>query len=369
MVITKQRFININKYALIAAMLVYLNGVFTSTKALQPGLIFTFGAGFFLLLHQPYFLSRVKLAAHLWLLPAVIGIFTYSLLIEKEASGQNANQFLLVMLISLIPFLLLITGTAAEEPAKKQRLKIVSARTVVQTGIFMLWATVTAFAFIKGSRGDLLFWGMFHVFTVAIFPFIMGRVLCGWLCPNATMQDAFYKNLSFKRPISNLPRAIEEQSHSSAMYISGQIDKNAPYLPFTLLLCWFPMFFSETVFDLTGVMWYPVAFMYGLIGLSLFMPWRKVCTHFCWLSSYRAMCGQGSLWRLRYNKSLCKECKICKAEEACPFFIDIRNQDNEMPASCCLCFSCMEACPFKGVISFKRAPEEKARVKAVGRAA
>ena len=39
MIITKQRFININKYALIAAMLVYLNGVFTSTKALQPGLI------------------------------------------------------------------------------------------------------------------------------------------------------------------------------------------------------------------------------------------------------------------------------------------------------------------------------------------
>ena len=369
MVITKQRFININKYALIAAILVYLNGVFTSTKALQPGLIFTFGAGFFLLLHQPYFLSRVKLAAHLWLLPAVIGIFTYSLLIEKAASGQNANQFLLVMLISLIPFLLLFTGTAAEEPAKKQRLKIVSARTVVQTIIFMLWATVTAFAFIKGSRSDLLFWGMFHVFTVAIFPFIIGRVLCGWLCPNATMQDAFYKNLTFKRPISKLPRAIEEQSHSSAMYISGQIDKHAPYLPFTLLLCWFPMFFSETVFDLTGVMWYPVAFMYGLIGLSLFMPWRKVCTHFCWLSSYRAMCGHGSLWRLRYNKSLCKECKICKAEEACPFFIDIRNQDNEMPASCCLCFSCMEACPFKGVISFKRAPEEKARVKAFGRAA
>jgi hypothetical protein len=29
----------------------------------------------------------------------------------------------------------------------------------------------------------------------------------------------------------------------------------------------------------------------------------------------------------------------------------------------------MEACPFEGVITFKRAPEEKARVKAVGKAA
>ncbi len=369
MVITKQRFININKYALIAAIIVYLAGVFTSIKALQPGIIFTFGAGFFLLLHQPYFLSRVKLAAHLWLVPAFIGALTYPILLEKEPSGQNLTHLVLVLLISLLPFLLLITGTTEAAHSKKSRLKIVSARTVVQTFIFMLWATVTAFAFIKGSRGDLLFWGMFHVFTVAILPFLIGRVLCGWLCPNATMQDGLYKNLNFKRPINNLPKAIEEQSHTSAMYISGQIDKDAPYLPFTLLLCWFPMFFAETVFDLTGVMWYPVAFMYGLIGLSLFMPWRKVCTHFCWLSSYRAMCGHGSLWRLRFNKSLCKECKICKAEEACPFFIDIRNQDNEMPASCCLCFSCMEACPFKGVISFRRAPEEKARVKALGKAA
>jgi polyferredoxin len=369
MVITQERFVAINKYALIAAIIIYLVGVFTPLKVLQPGIIFTFWAGFFLLLHQPYFLSRVKLAAHLWLVPAFIGALTYPALIEKEASGQNLTHLVLVLLISLLPFLLLITGTTEAAHSKKSRLKIVSARTVVQTFIFMVWATVTAFAFIKGSRGDLLFWGMFHVFTVAIFPFLIGRVLCGWLCPNATMQDALYKNLTFKRPIENLPRAIEEQSHSSAMYVSGQIDKNAPYLPFTLLLCWFPMFFSETVFDLTGVMWYPVAFMYGLIGLSLFMPWRKVCTHFCWLSSYRAMCGHGSLWRLRYNKSLCKECKICKAEEACPFFIDIRNQDNEMPASCCLCFSCMEACPFKGVISFRRAPEEKARVKALGKAA
>ena len=369
MVITQERFIAINKYALIAAIIIYLVGVFTPLKVLQPGIIFTFWAGFFLLLHQPYFLSRVRLAAHLWLVPAFIGALTYPILIENEPSGHNITHLVLVLLISLLPFFLLVTGTTEAAHSKKSRLKIVSARTVVQTFIFMLWATLTAFAFIKGSRGDLLFWGMFHVFTVAIFPFIIGRVLCGWLCPNATMQDALYKNMTFKRPIGKLSKAIEEQSHSSAMYVSGQVDKHAPYLPFTLLLCWFPMFFTETVFDLTGVMWYPVAFMYGLIGLSLFMPWRKVCTHFCWLSSYRAMCGHGSLWRLRFNRSKCKQCKICQAEEACPFFIDIRNQDNEMPASCCLCFSCMEACPFKGVISFRRAPEEKARVKAMGKAA
>ena len=109
--------------------------------------------------------------------------------------------------------------------------------------------------------------------------------------------------------------------------------------------------------------------MYGLYIGSLFLPWRKMCTHFCWLSSYRGLAAQGSMWRIRYNRSKCKQCKKCQAEEACPFYIDIRNQDNEMPATCCLCFSCMEACPFDGVITFRRAPEEKARLKAIGKQA
>ncbi|MCX5904049.1 MAG: hypothetical protein NTV89_11395, partial [Proteobacteria bacterium] len=166
-----------------------------------------------------------------------------------------------------------------------------------------------------------------------------------------------------------LPQAIEEQSHSTAMYLSGEVDKNAPYFPFTLLISWFPMFFCETMFDLTGDLWYPIYFMYGLYIGSLLLPWRKMCTHFCWLSSYRGIAAHGSLWRIRYNKSNCKQCKVCQAEKACPFYIDICEQDNEMPATCCLCFSCMEACPFEGVITFKRSPEEKARIKAIGKKA
>jgi len=200
---------------------------------------------------------------------------------------------------------------------------------------------------------------------VAIFPFFIGRVLCGWLCPNATMQDALFKNLTYRRPIQTIPKAVEEQTHACAMYISGPIDQNAPYMPATLLMAWFPMFFLETIFDLTGKMWYPVAFMYGLFLLSMLLPWRKMCAQFCWLSSYRGLAGHNSLWRIRYNRSKCRKCKRCLAEEVCPYFIDIRNQDNEMPVTCCLCFSCMEACPFDDVITFKRAQVEKQRIKAL----
>ena len=368
--ITLERFIRINKWAIFAAIFVYLVGVFTPVKYLAPGLIFCFGAAFFLLLHPKYFLPRLKLAAHIWMVPVAITLLTAKLGLEPVDRDPDASNWLwygYTLAICLIPMLLLFTGSSDARIPKKQRMKIVSARTVVQCCVFMIWASVTSYAFIKGSRPDLAFWAAFHVSTVAVLPFLFGRVICGWICPNATMQDALYKNMDYKRPIPKLPRAIEAQSNTCAMNTSGEVDKRAPLLPATLLLSWFPMFFAETVFDLTPVDWYPVSFMYGLILLSLLFKWRKMCTHFCWLSSYRAMAGHGSMWRIRYNRNTCRNCKRCLAEEACPFYINITAQDNEMPATCCLCFSCMEACPFDDVLTFRRAPEEKKRLKAMAK--
>jgi len=375
MTIPRERFITINKYAVLAAIVLYCIGVFTPVKVLQPGILFVFGAGFFCLLHQRYFMGRLKLAAHVWLIPLFITCLTSAIPLEREPHGNSILFFVLTFTNSFIPFFAFMFGTTDEKPSTKQRLTIVSVRSVILVLMYMLWLSVTSFVYIRGvdyyttNRPDLLFWGIFHVLTAAIFPFIIGRVLCSWLCPNAVMQDALYKNMNFKRPIQKLPQAIDEQSHTCAMSISGVFDKTSPYLPFTLLLTWFIVFNIETIWDLTREPWWPVFFyMFALMVCSLLLPWRKLCTHFCWLASgARAIGGQGSLWRIRFNKSKCRNCKMCQAEEACPFYIDIRNQDNEMPASCCLCFSCMEACPVEGVISFRRAREEKERIKLLRR--
>ena len=75
--ISKQTFINVNKYMIVAACVIYFIGVFTPVKFLQPGLIFVFGAGFFCLLHINYFCCRLKHAAHLWLFPLIMTIVWY----------------------------------------------------------------------------------------------------------------------------------------------------------------------------------------------------------------------------------------------------------------------------------------------------
>jgi hypothetical protein len=361
MLITKDSYVRVNKWALFSAIFLYVIGIFSPLKYLQPGVLFVFFAGFFCLFHKDYFVSKPRLAGHVWLFPLAVTLLTAST--PLTAGDGQPLLFVLSFLTCLLPFVVFISARSEEKPPRKPRLKAVTIRTIVQSSIFMIWASVTSFCFIKGTRPDMLFWAMFHVFTVAMFPVFFGRVICGWICPNATLQDALFKNMTFKRPIENLPRAIDAQSSTACMNISGKADVRAPLFPATLLMSWFPMFFAETVWDLTGVAWYPIAFMYGLFILSLVFKWRKMCTHFCWLSSYRGINCHNSLWRIRYNRSKCKNCKVCQAEKACPFYIDIRNQDNEMPATCCLCFSCMEACPFDGVITYTRDPVEKMRLK------
>ncbi len=363
---TQERFVKINKWALISAVIIYLIGLFTPVKYLQPGLIFAFGAGFFCLLHIPYFAPRPRLAGHMWMLALFVTVMTLGVPLDKSGEGNKLFALLTILNI-VIPALMLLFSKTELKPKKKKRIKLVTTRTVVQCGIFMIWASVTSFAMIKGTRPDLTFWAMFHVFTVAILPFIFGRVICGWICPNATFQDGLLKNMDYKRPIPKLSQAIEAQSSSCAMNISGEVDKRAPLMPATLLLAWFPVFFIETVFDLTPEIWWPIAFLYGLMFFSILMPWRKLCTYFCFLSSYRGLACHNSLWRIRYNKNKCRKCKRCLAEEACPFYINITEQDNEMPNTCCVCFSCVESCPFDDVLTLRRDPDEKIRLKELTR--
>ncbi|MCP4196249.1 MAG: 4Fe-4S binding protein [Proteobacteria bacterium] len=359
MYIANQRFITIHTYLFAIAATVYLVGIF-GTKVLQPGIVLAMGACILNLFFLDRLTRRIRLAALVWLVPlAVTGLFWQAPITARtDAPIMFYNAF--ATLLCLVPFLLLITGKPSDESPPAKRSAIVMVRIFFQTTLFMAYLALTAIAWIHGSRIDLVYWALFHILATALLPFLVGRALCGWICPNATIQDALYRHLHFPRPIARLPKAIEAQSSTSAMHLDGSPDTSATYLPVTLLLAWFVVFVFETVFDATQIKAYSIFFMYGVIALSFLFPWRKLCTHFCWIAGYKALAGHLSLWRIRYNRAHCEKCDTCNAEKACPFFIDIRNQQSEMPASCCLCFECRDACQSDNAITFKWVEKPKA---------
>jgi hypothetical protein len=117
--ISKQTFINLNKYMIVAACVIYFIGVFTPVKFLQPGLIFVFGAGFFCLLHINYFCCRLKHAAHLWLFPLIMTIVWYPLNLKSDPGTQNTLFYYITLILSAIPFLAFMFGRTEEKAAKR----------------------------------------------------------------------------------------------------------------------------------------------------------------------------------------------------------------------------------------------------------
>ncbi len=359
MYITKQRFISIHTLSFAIGTAIYLVGIF-GTKVLQPGIMLVMGTCILNLFFLDQLTRRIRLAALAWLIPLIVSGLFWQAPITERTDVPELFYNALCVLACAVPFFLLITGKPSEKTPPPKRSTIVIVRIIFQTILFVAYLALTAIAWIYGSRVDLIYWALFHVLATALLPFLVGRALCGWICPNATIQDALYRHLRFPKPIARLPKAIEAQSSSTAMHLSGSPDKSATYLPVTLLIAWFILFLIETIFDTTQIKAYNIFFMYGVIALSFLFPWRKLCTYFCWIAGYKALAGQISLWRIRYNRANCEKCESCNAEKVCPFYIDIRNQENEMPASCCLCFECMDACRSNSAITFKRAKEPKA---------
>ena len=127
MKITKDLYLAINKYAVIAAAIVYSIGViifgimsiFVNPEqevVLQPGIIFAMAAGLFCLLHHKYFIGRLKLAAHVWLVPLLIGCMTYSIPMQRGEADINFTLWLINTVISAVPFILLMTGQPTASP-------------------------------------------------------------------------------------------------------------------------------------------------------------------------------------------------------------------------------------------------------------
>lgn len=352
MIIDKTKFIQIHKVLMIVFIAYYLLSVFV-LKSLQPAIIIAMCVCLFNLFHENYYCGRLKMAAFSWLVPILaIALFAQNP-IKSTVASACVYDVIFTLILCIIPVILLVTGKAAQKPSQRSTIPIVKIRIATQVLIFAIYALASALTWIKGGKTELFFWAGVNILTVSLLPFLVGRAMCGWICPNATLQDGLFKHLNYPRPIQLSP-AIEEQSRSSAMYLSGEADKGAPYLPFSLLIAWFPIFILETVFDLTAAVWYPLCFAYALYILSLLFPWRKFCTYFCWFSSYRCLASHNSLWRIKFNQSACRSCKSCAAEKACPMHIDIRQQQGEMPATCCVCFSCMDKCPYPDVITFKK---------------
>ncbi len=206
-----------------------------------------------------------------------------------------------------------------------------------------------------------------------LFGSILGRFVCGWLCPFGLVQDLLYK-IPFFRKKKTLP------FHK---YL-----KFGKYAVLLLLVCFGSVFLfggfakvpafckylcpSGTLFGAVpllamneslraqagGLFYWKLGVLIFIIILS--MKWfRPFCQYLCPLGAIYGLFNRFSLVQIHWEKERCISCKAC--ERACPAALSV--VEISRSPECIRCGKCVDACPEKCLYFGQMKISEKERTR------
>lgn len=206
-------------------------------------------------------------------------------------------------------------------------------------------------AIYKGKISLPLF--LYPILTISTLATMIGRGICGWLCPIGLLQ-----RLTSRFPVS---KKIHPNLERKLRYIK--------YVNLVLLVIVMPHFLGFMFTDICPIGFLVGTIPIGLINYDIFVPNpfffpalgifilflilillvnRGWCRYFCPLGALMAPFNKISLIHVSVDKERCVHCNRCV--EVCPMGIDVPNMDRS--TECILCGRCIEACP-EGIISYR----------------
>ena len=212
-------------------------------------------------------------------------------------------------------------------------------------------------AVITGNKHNFSF---YVVGILLLFGILLGRMVCGFLCPFGWIQELLHK-IPFRK-----------------IHVSKKIDRKLRFFKYGVLLLFviaLPVF-AVDMFGL-GSPWFckwicPAGTLEGGIplvaaneglrtGLGFTFWWkmflllltivfsmlvyRPFCRYVCPLGAFYALFNRWSLSQLTLDKSICSSCKSC--ERVCPMEVDVLRNPNS--PECIRCGRCIHSCPEKAI--------------------
>ncbi len=239
--------------------------------------------------------------------------------LSRITPKRQLVQALLISAALLLPFL-----TVAGNPFLRMDIGL---RTLFLAGI-----PVRVDQFYLLLLATLFISAVFLLLTV-----VLGRVWCGWLCPQTVFNDlAELLGSYFRRFRSDFISDLME--HLSAIIISKIIAFN--------LFCWF-IAPDQVLMRLLNFQLHPILFttflLVTLFGyLNLIIVRRSFCRSYCPYGRFQAALldsGTLNLAFLEQTRHLCLRCGACV--RTCPMNIDIREG---FQIECISCGRCIDAC-------------------------
>ena len=184
-----------------------------------------------------------------------------------------------------------------------------------------------------------------------LFGLLLGRWICGWLCPFGLVQDLVYK-IPFPKKIRTFKgdrwlRYLKYAVLLVMVILLTLLDTLVPYYckylcPSGTLFGAIPLTLANPTLraQIGGIFWWKIGVLSVLLMLSALIA-RPFCRYLCPLGAIYGLFNRIALTHLDFSQTACVGCRKC--ETVCPMGIDPKKQFDS--AECIRCGRCQKACP------------------------
>lgn len=197
---------------------------------------------------------------------------------------------------------------------------------------------------------------MYTIGFLMITGALMGRLVCGWLCPFGLFQDLLYK-IPFVKKIRIVPgdRYLKVLKYIVLalfvlilpMVVMNEFGQGDPWFcayicpSGTLMAGWPLLLANEGLRSSIGFLFgWKTFLLLGFIALSLTI-YRPFCRWFCPLGAIYGLFNPASLYRHQHSKEACQSCGTCNM--VCKLNLNPYEKPNS--EDCIRCGNCIKACP------------------------
>ena len=196
----------------------------------------------------------------------------------------------------------------------------------------------------------------YYVFGIMILiGALLGRLVCGLLCPFGFVQDLLYK---IPTPKFKIPEKIDRPLRALKyiillvfvillpMFLTNQFGLGAPY--FCKLICpagtlggALPLLATNEGLRATigFLFFWKLSILIVIVALSIF-TYRPFCKYICPLGAFYSFFNKIGFYKMEFVQDKCVNCGLC--EKSCKMDINVRANPNSL--ECIRCGACTAAC-------------------------
>ncbi|NLW07269.1 MAG: 4Fe-4S binding protein [Clostridia bacterium] len=180
---------------------------------------------------------------------------------------------------------------------------------------------------------------------------LVGRLVCGWLCPFGLLQDLMAK---LQRCKIHIPLAMLKVKYVvmlltlllPLLWVNPVTGLSAPYFcmyicPAGTLEAGLPLLLlNPPLRELAGSLFLWKVGLLLVILVAMVFVWRPFCRVLCPLGAFYGLCNRLSFYQLQINQDNCSSCGQCG--QACPAGLPVWEEPRS--SECIRCLQCIDTC-------------------------